>query len=55
MFKPTAFFTGNREFIEQRRKALRRFLNLIARHPQMYDDKLVKFFFSYSGTVSKQD
>lgn len=47
---PKKMMGGNREFIEQRRKALRRFLNLIARHPQMYDDKLVKFFFSYSGT-----
>ncbi|CAG2253002.1 MVP1 [Mytilus edulis] len=41
---------ANREFIEQRRKSLRRFCNLVARHPKMYDDKLVKFFLTFSGS-----
>ena len=45
-------FSANREFIEQRRKSLRRFLNLVARHPKMYDDKLVKFFLTFIGCRS---
>ncbi|KAK3089854.1 hypothetical protein FSP39_007091 [Pinctada imbricata] len=47
---PKKMMGANREFIEGRRKSLRRFLNLIARHPQMYDDKLVKFFFTFTGS-----
>ena len=42
---------GNREFIEQRKKALKRFINIIARHPQIYDDKLLKFFLTFTGNV----
>ena len=58
MFKLTVIlffspFSANREFIEQRRKALRRYLTLIARHPLMHDDKLVQFFLSFSGSVSR--
>ena len=45
------YIAANREFIEQRRKALRRYLTLIARHPLMHDDKLVQFFLSFSGSV----
>ncbi|KAI8725853.1 sorting nexin-8, partial [Biomphalaria glabrata] len=40
---------ASREFIEQRRKCLRRYLNIVARHPQMHDDKLVKFFLTFAG------
>ncbi|XP_059174908.1 sorting nexin-8-like [Physella acuta] len=40
---------ASREFIEQRKKCLRRYLNIVARHPQMYDDKLVKFFLTFTG------
>ncbi|WAQ95769.1 SNX8-like protein [Mya arenaria] len=47
---PKKMMGANREFIEHRRKSLRRYLNLIARHPQMHDDKLVQFFLSYSGS-----
>ncbi|XP_060594865.1 sorting nexin-8-like [Ruditapes philippinarum] len=47
---PKKMMGANREFIEQRRKSLRRYLNLIARHPQMHDDKLVQFFLSFSGS-----
>ncbi|KAL4240652.1 sorting nexin [Mactra antiquata] len=47
---PKKMMGANREFIEQRRKSLRRYLNLIAHHPQMHDDKLVQFFLSFSGS-----
>ncbi|KAK3580705.1 hypothetical protein CHS0354_005709 [Potamilus streckersoni] len=47
---PPKKMMGDREFIEHRRKALRRYLNIIARHPQMHDDKLVKFFLTFSGS-----
>ncbi|XP_021351053.1 sorting nexin-8-like [Mizuhopecten yessoensis] len=47
---PKKMMGASREFIEQRRKSLRRFLNLIARHPQIYDDKLVFFFFTFNGS-----
>ncbi|CAL1529392.1 unnamed protein product [Lymnaea stagnalis] len=40
---------ASREFIEQRKKCLRRYLNIIARHPQMHDDKLVTFFLTFAG------
>ncbi|BFZ02833.1 hypothetical protein BsWGS_05872 [Bradybaena similaris] len=40
---------ASREFIEQRKKSLRRYLNIIARHPQMFDDKLLKYFLTYTG------
>ena len=44
-------YAGNREFIEQRKKALKRFINIMARHPQIYDDKLLKFFLTFTGNV----
>ncbi|KAH9491365.1 sorting nexin [Bulinus truncatus] len=40
---------ASREFIEQRRKSLRRYLNIVARHPQMHEDMLVKFFLTFTG------
>ncbi|RUS75487.1 hypothetical protein EGW08_016755 [Elysia chlorotica] len=41
---------ASREFIEQRKKCLRRYLNIIARHPQMCEDKLLRFFLTFSGS-----
>ena len=43
---------ADKEFIEQRRRALRRFLNLIVRHPVMKDDDIVKYFLTFPGTVT---
>lgn len=45
-------FSANKEFIEHRRKSLRRFLNLVARHPVLTEDKIVKFFLTFTGSVS---
>ncbi|TRY54816.1 hypothetical protein DNTS_001783 [Danionella cerebrum] len=41
---------SEREFIEGRRRALARFLNLVARHPVFSEDELVKTFFTFSGS-----
>nr|CAB3266468.1 sorting nexin-8 [Phallusia mammillata] len=41
--------TTDRDFIESRRKALRRFLQIIARHPAMHDSPALRFFLSYNG------
>ncbi|XP_064631538.1 sorting nexin-8-like isoform X2 [Lineus longissimus] len=46
---PKKMMGVSREFIEHRRKALRRYINLIARHPVMTDDRMLKFFLSFSG------
>nr|XP_055046561.1 sorting nexin-8a [Misgurnus anguillicaudatus] len=41
---------SEREFIEGRRRALSRFLNLVARHPFFSEDELVKTFLTFSGS-----
>ena len=46
------FFLANSEFIEARRRALKRFLNLIARHPAMQDDMIFTSFLTFKGSVS---
>ncbi|KAK7112126.1 sorting nexin-8-like isoform X2 [Littorina saxatilis] len=46
---PKKMLGANREFIEQRKKALKRYINIMARHPQISDDKLLKFFLTFSG------
>lgn len=43
---------SEREFIEGRRRALARFINLVARHPFFSEDELVKTFLTFSGSVS---
>ncbi|XP_013391524.1 sorting nexin-8-like isoform X2 [Lingula anatina] len=47
---PKKMMGASREFIEHRRKCLRRYLNLVARHPVMGDDKLMRFFLTYNGS-----
>lgn len=41
---------SEKEFIEGRRRALGRFLNLVARHPFFSEDELVKIFLTFSGS-----
>lgn len=43
---------ADREFIEARRRALKRFINLVARHPPFSEDVVLKLFLSFSGPVS---
>ena len=42
---------ASKEFIEQRRRALRRFLNLVVRHPVITDDPIVAYFLTFQGSV----
>ncbi|KAJ7305943.1 hypothetical protein JRQ81_010309 [Phrynocephalus forsythii] len=46
---PKRMLGADREFIEARRRALKRFVNLVARHPPFSEDVLLKLFLSFSG------
>ncbi|GAB1607628.1 sorting nexin-8-like [Argonauta hians] len=46
---PKKMMGANREFIEHRRKSLRRYLNIIGRHPRMHNDKLFECFLTFAG------
>ncbi|XP_012376010.1 sorting nexin-8 isoform X3 [Dasypus novemcinctus] len=46
---PKRMLGADREFIEARRRALRRFINLVARHPPFSEDVVLKLFLSFSG------
>ncbi|KAG8432999.1 hypothetical protein GDO86_017316 [Hymenochirus boettgeri] len=46
---PKRMLGADREFIEARRRALTRFINLVARHPSFWDDILVNVFLTYNG------
>ena len=45
-------FSASHEFIQQRRKCLKRFLHLVVRHPVLTHDPIVKYFLTFNGTVS---
>ncbi|XP_039327351.1 sorting nexin-8-like isoform X2 [Saimiri boliviensis] len=47
---PKRMLGADREFIEARRRALKRFVNLVARHPLFSKDVLLKLFLSFSGS-----
>lgn len=49
---PKNFLNMNKNFIEQRRKALKRFLQVITRHPILGESDLVKYFLTNDGNVS---
>ncbi|XP_005397882.1 PREDICTED: sorting nexin-8 isoform X1 [Chinchilla lanigera] len=46
---PKRVLGADREFIEGRRRALKRFINLVARHPPFSEDTTLKLFLSFSG------
>ena len=46
------YFAASKEFIESRRRSLKRFLNIIARHPIINDDKIFVWFLTTKGSVS---
>ncbi|XP_019722004.1 sorting nexin-8a isoform X2 [Hippocampus comes] len=50
MLKGVLTSVSERDFIEARRRALGRFLNLVAQHPFFSEDELVKTFFTFSGS-----
>ncbi|KAJ8036787.1 Sorting nexin-8 [Holothuria leucospilota] len=41
---------ASKEFIENRRKALTRFLTLVVRHPTFHESEVTKFFLTFSGS-----
>nr|XP_033819230.1 sorting nexin-8 [Geotrypetes seraphini]XP_033819232.1 sorting nexin-8 [Geotrypetes seraphini]XP_033819233.1 sorting nexin-8 [Geotrypetes seraphini]XP_033819234.1 sorting nexin-8 [Geotrypetes seraphini]XP_033819235.1 sorting nexin-8 [Geotrypetes seraphini] len=47
---PKRMLGADREFIESRRRALKRFINLVARHPFFWDDVALKIFLAFSGS-----
>jgi sorting nexin-8 len=49
---PKNFLNMNKNFIEQRRKSLKRFLQIITRHPTLGECDLVKYFLIHEGNVS---
>ncbi|TNN68098.1 Sorting nexin-8 [Liparis tanakae] len=50
MLKGVLTSVSDREFIEGRRRALGRFINLVARHPFFSEDELVRTFLTFSGS-----
>ncbi|RVE69762.1 hypothetical protein OJAV_G00080910 [Oryzias javanicus] len=50
MLKGVLTSVSEREFIEGRRRALGRFINLVACHPFFSEDELVKTFLTFSGS-----
>lgn len=50
MLKGVLTSVSEREFIEGRRRALSRFINLVARHPLFSQDEVVKTFLTFSGS-----
>ena len=49
------YVAADRKFIEMRRRALKRFLNLTVRHPILTEDDIVKYFLTFNGSVSTGD
>ncbi|XP_076373078.1 sorting nexin-8-like [Tachypleus tridentatus] len=47
---PKKIMGADSQFIEDRRKGLKRFVTLITRHPVISDDKLVSFFMTFAGS-----
>ncbi|XP_031567509.1 sorting nexin-8-like [Actinia tenebrosa] len=47
---PKKLMGASKEFIEARRRALKRFLNVVARHPVLSNDRIVIFFFTIKGS-----
>ena len=47
----TLVLAASKEFIEQRRRALKRCLNQIARHPTLCEDRIVVFFLTVKTSV----
>uniref|UniRef100_A0A8D0CKL4 Sorting nexin 8 n=1 Tax=Scleropages formosus TaxID=113540 RepID=A0A8D0CKL4_SCLFO len=50
MLKGVLAAVSEREFIEGRRRALRRFINLVAQHPVLSEDELLKTFLTFGGS-----
>lgn len=44
-------FLVDKEFIEERRRALKHFLEILCRHPIICESDIIKFFLTFKGTV----
>ncbi|CAF3839906.1 unnamed protein product [Rotaria magnacalcarata] len=42
--------TIDSEFLEERRRSLQRYLQILCRHPTIYDTDIIKFFLTFQGT-----
>ena len=49
--KSVIYILADREFIELRRRSLKRFLVLVVRHPVLVEDRITKYFLTFSGSV----
>lgn len=47
---PPKKIVANNEFIEGRRRALRRFLNIVSKHPAMSYDPIITYFLTFKGS-----
>ncbi|KAK2106736.1 sorting nexin, partial [Saguinus oedipus] len=47
---PKRMLSADRECMEARRRALKRFVSLVARDPLSYEDVVLKLFLSFSGS-----
>lgn len=45
-------FLVDKEFIEERRRALKNVLQILSRHPIICESEILKFFLTFQGTVS---
>ena len=45
----------DREFLEERRQALKHYLQILGRHPIICEKELMKFFLTYQGSVRRSD
>lgn len=41
----------DKEFIEERRRSLKRYLEILCRHPIICDAEIIKFFLTFQGPV----
>ncbi len=44
----------DKEFIEERRRSLKHFLEILCRHPIICETEIIKFFLTFQGTVRIQ-
>ncbi|CAF4539310.1 unnamed protein product, partial [Rotaria sp. Silwood2] len=44
------FVLVDKEFIEERRRSLKRYLQIVCRHPTICETEIIKFFLTYQGT-----
>jgi len=50
-FNFSFIFLVDEKFIEERRRSLKRYLQILCRHPIIYDTEIIKFFLTFQGTV----